>query len=246
MLRSLFDTQLRLNARPDTPGDRVEHTGTVVRHLGSWNAVLWSQLSEDEADAEIAAQIAYFGEREFEWKLYDRDQPADLPERLRAAGFTAGEPETLMVADTARLACDATPPDGITLREVRDEADVDLMVEVGARAFGSTPTAQRERLLAELGSGVMVLAMAGTEPVCAARLSLHPGTDFAGLWGGGTVPGWRGRGLYRTLVAHRARIAAARGYRYVHVEALPTSAPILARLGFRALATTIPFTHAAT
>jgi hypothetical protein len=240
MLRSLFDTQLRHNARPDTPGDRVEHTGTVVRHLGSWNGVLWSHLGDADADAEIAAQIAYFGRREFEWKLYDRDQPADLPERLRAAGFTAGEPETLMVADTADLTCDA-----ITVHEVHDEAGIDLMLDVGARAFGSTPADLRERLLAELGSGVLLLAMAGQEPVSAARLSLHPGTDFAGLWGGGTVPGWRGRGLYRTLVAYRARIAAARGYRYVHVDALPTSAPILARLGFRALATTTSFTYTA-
>ncbi len=52
-----------------------------------------------------------------------------------------------------------------------------------------------------------------------ARLELTPGGDFAGLWGGGTVPEWRGRGLYRALVAHRARIAAERGYRHLLVDA---------------------------
>ena len=34
-----------------------------------------------------------------------------------------------------------------------------------------------------------------------------PARRFAGLWGGGTVEGWRGRGIYRALVAHRARAA---------------------------------------
>ena len=71
----------------------------------------------------------------------------------------------------------------------------------------------------------------------------HAGTDFASLWGGGTLPEWRGRGIFRALVARRAALAAARGYRCLQVDALPTSEPILARLGFVRLATTTPYTH---
>jgi hypothetical protein len=44
-------------------------------------------------------------------------------------------------------------------------------------------------------------------------------------------------------VAHRARLAAERGYRYLQVDAMPDSRPILRRLGFTELATTTPFTH---
>ena len=40
--------------------------------------------------------------------------------------------------------------------------------------------------------------------VCAGRLDMVPGTEFGGLWGGSTVPAWRGRGIYRALVAARA------------------------------------------
>ncbi|MFD4043109.1 GNAT family N-acetyltransferase, partial [Streptomyces sp. NPDC058605] len=65
----------------------------------------------------------------------------------------------------------------------------------------------------------------------------------AGLWGGGTVEGWRGRGLYRALVAHRARAAADRGYRYLQVDAMSTSRPILERLGFEPLTTTTPYLY---
>ena len=88
---------------------------------------------------------------------------------------------------------------------------------------------------------LLVVAMAGDEPVSAARMECPPGTNFASLWGGGTVPGWRRRGIYRALVAYRAQIAAARGYRYLYVDALPTSRPILGGLGFTALACTTPY-----
>jgi hypothetical protein len=52
----------------------------------------------------------------------------------------------------------------------------------------------------------MVVAMAGDEPVCSARIEFLPGTSFASLWGGGTVPGWRGQGIYSALVAYRAQL----------------------------------------
>jgi GNAT superfamily N-acetyltransferase len=88
-----------------------------------------------------------------------------------------------------------------------------------------------------------VVALADGRPVAAARAEFHEGTDFASLWGGGTLPEWRGRGIFRALVARRAAVAADRGYRYLQVDALPTSEPILARLGFVRLATTTPYTH---
>ncbi|MYR23936.1 GNAT family N-acetyltransferase, partial [Streptomyces sp. SID6137] len=52
-----------------------------------------------------------------------------------------------------------------------------------------------------------------------------------------------GRGLYRALVAHRARIAAARGCRYLQVDASPMSRPILERLGFLPLSITTPYLY---
>ncbi len=44
-----------------------------------------------------------------------------------------------------------------------------------------------------------------------------------------------------TLVALRAQLARARGARYLHVDASEDSRPILARLGFEAIATTTPY-----
>ncbi|MET9625474.1 GNAT family N-acetyltransferase [Streptomyces sp. NPDC006464] len=247
-----FDRGLRREARPDGPGCRVERTGRVVRQTGprhAWNGILWSGLDATNADAAIADQIRHYDALglDFEWKAYGHDGPADLPARLLAAGFTAEDEETLMVAEAATLPRRIDLPAGVQLVPVTDAAGVRLVTEVHERAFGTDSAHIGRQLLDRLASApddvAAVLAMAGDEPVSAARLELYPGTDFAGLWGGGTVASWRGRGLYRALVAYRAGIAASRGHRYVQVDAADTSRPILLRLGFTPLTTTTPYVH---
>ncbi|MET9608009.1 GNAT family N-acetyltransferase [Streptomyces sp. NPDC006512] len=255
-VRDRYDAQMRRDAVPDVAAARVERAGAVVRQTSpglGWNGVLWSDLDEGNADAEIAAQVAFFSARdgeeggaEFEWKLYSHDRPADLGERLRAAGFVPEPPETLLVARTADLAAlPVEPPEGITLRVVTDETGVDLMMEVHRRAFGTERPRIREtmlRLLRDEPETIeAVVAMAGEVPVSAARMEMRPGCSFAGLWGGGTDPGWRGRGIYRLLVAHRARVAAERGVPYLQVDASDDSRPILERLGFGVLGVTVPY-----
>ncbi|MFF1738692.1 GNAT family N-acetyltransferase [Streptomyces mirabilis] len=249
---ALFDRDMREGARPDSPGARVERVDKVVRQVGTehgWNGVIWSDLDESNADAAIAEQMRYFGElgREFEWKLYGHDKPEGLGKRLRAAGFVAQPEETLMIAELGDLALDAQPPEGVRLLPVTDRAGVDLVADVHEQAFGTDSTRMRHQLLAQLTGDednvVAVVALAGDVPVSAARMELVPGTRFAGLWGGGTIDSWRRRGIYRALVAHRARVAAERGYRYVQVDATSQSRPVLARLGFEPLTTTTPYVY---
>jgi GNAT superfamily N-acetyltransferase len=254
-LLALFDREMREHARSDGTGVRVERTGDVVRQVGTaddWNGVVWSapDLDPVRADAAIAAQVAHYtalGHDAFEWKLYAHDRPADLAERLLAAGFEAEEPETLLVAPVEELSTAVELPDGVRLRTARDADDAELMASAHERAFGSDGSRLRHQVLASLTEApdtfVGVLAMAGEEPVSAARMELDPGSGFAGLWGGGTAPAWRGKGIYRALVAHRARIAAERGCPYLRVDASDQSRPILQRLGFLALSTTTPYVY---
>ncbi|MFE2278697.1 GNAT family N-acetyltransferase [Streptomyces sp. NPDC059454] len=249
---ALFDREMREGARPDGPGAQVARVGAVVRHTGpahGWNGVVWSALEAADADAAIAEQIAHFTGlgREFEWKLYGHDLPADLGRRLVAAGFVPEPVETLMVGEVADLVLDTEPPAGVRIVSVTDRTGADLVADVHERAFGADASGLRRHLLDRLttdpGTVVAVVAMAGDEPVSAARMELVPGTPFAGLWGGGTVRHWRGRGVYRALVAHRARVAADRGYRYLQVDASGQSRPILERLGFTPLTTTTPYVY---
>lgn len=249
---ALFDRQLRRDVKADAPSARVERDGAVVRQVGAahdWNGVLWSELDDAAADAAIAAQVRYFAAlgREFEWKAYAHDRPGDLGRRLRSAGFAAEPQEAVMVAAVGDVPTDVTLPKGVHLHPVTDSADVDLVAHVHEQAFGASSARLRQRLLDRLTQNPetvsMVVAMAGDVPVCSARMELNPGTQFAGLWGGGTVPAWRGRGIYRALVAHRARTAADLGYRYLQVDATDQSRPILQRLGFAVLTTTTPYVY---
>ncbi|MDX3308785.1 GNAT family N-acetyltransferase [Streptomyces sp. NPDC054884] len=254
-LLTSYDRDMREGARPESSDARVERAGNVVRHIGGdggWNGVLWSDLDRAgvDIDAAIAEQVAFFTGlgRAFEWKLYRHDRPADLGQRLRSAGFTPEPEETLLIGDTAGQLVDARPPEGVRIVPVTDRAGVDLMVEANEKAFGRDGSWLRDLLLARLATDpdtlVAVVALAGRTPVSSARMELIEGTAFAGLWGGGTVDGWRGRGVYRALIAHRARIAADRGYRYLQVDASDQSRPILERLGFTALSTTTPYVYA--
>ncbi|MEU0027225.1 GNAT family N-acetyltransferase [Streptomyces sp. NPDC006335] len=249
---ALFDRDMREGAQPDGPGARVERVGGVVRQVAAehgWNGVVWSDLDEASADKAIAEQIAHYTGlgHEFEWKLYGHDLPVDLGQRLRAAGFTPEPEETLMIAEAADLTLDVEPPEGIRFLPVTDRTGVDLVADVHEKAFGTDSSRLRHQLLARLRDDpdtvVAVVALAGDVPVSAARMELVPGTRFAGLWGGGTVEGWRGRGIYRALVAHRARAAVERGYRYLQVDAMATSRPILERLGFAPLTITQPHVY---
>ncbi|MDR6979009.1 GNAT superfamily N-acetyltransferase [Streptomyces sp. 3330] len=249
---ALYDRDMREGARPEASDARVERAGGVVRHVGGeggWSGVLWSDLDSADADEVIAEQVAHFTGlgHEFEWKLYRHDRPADLGRRLTAAGFTADPEETLMIGETGDQLVDAGPPEGVRIVPVTDRAGIELMVEANERAFGHDGSWLRDLLRARLAADpdaiVALLAMAGDVPVSSARMELIPGKSFAGLWGGGTVEGWRGRGVYRALVAHRARIAAERGYPYLQVDASDQSRPILERLGFAPLSTTTPYVY---
>lgn len=249
---ALFDGQMRRDIVADAPSARVERADKVVRQVDAkdgWNAVVWSSLDQATARSAIAEQVQYFTElgREFEWKHYSHDQPEDLGRLLLAAGFEAEPGEALMIARIADLTESDGLPEGVRLHPVTTPADVELMLSAHQAAFGTTADWLRPRLLDMLAGSPdtvsMVVAMADDLPVCGARMELLPGTEFASLWGGGTVPAWRGRGIYRALVAHRARIAAERGYRYLQVDASDESRPILQRLGFAALSTTTPYVY---
>jgi GNAT superfamily N-acetyltransferase len=251
-LRAVYDEQVRRRTRADAPQGHAERAGVIVRRVATdgngWSGVTWSALAGPAvADRVIAAQVRYFTGLglPFEWKLYDYDQPPDLGDRLAAAGFAADGEEAVMVAEITGMPMDVRLPPGVTLRPVTSEAGVELLVQVHERVFGQDQSGLRQSMLTALREApehtAMVLAMAGGEPVCAARVELPAGTEFAGLWGGGTLPAWRGQGIYRALISYRAGLAARRGYRYLNVDATGDSEPILRRLGFRCLARTTPY-----
>ena len=187
----------------------------------SWSAVLWPP---DDGDVEplVARMRELTGH--VEWKYYSHDGP-ELRERLLAAGLEPEDEETVVVAEAASI---APPPADIELRLATDEFD-----DLAARVFG-----ERHGLPQR---AVAVVAVVDGQPVAGGRVDFEEGVEFAGLFGGITLPEYRGRGLYRAVVAKRAELARERGYRWLYSDALPTSRPILERLGFVPLTATTPF-----
>lgn len=211
--------------------------------------------SVEEVDALVGRTVAYFSAQpeidEFEWKTRGHDWPSDLDRILRAHGLEPDEVETVMVGEASHLAVDVELPEGVTVRRVDQLPDrVALVTEasgVAARIFGDGPSGEEmlDRLDRMGGLEQFWVAEAttpaGREVVCSGRLALVEGTEFAGVWGGSTLPEWRGKGIYRALTAARARAALAEGVRYINSDCTAMSRPILERSGLVAVTTTTPY-----
>ncbi|USX49284.1 GNAT family N-acetyltransferase [Lentzea sp. HUAS12] len=246
-LLSAFDTQVRSAEWTFPEPDAVVHRdGPVFR-------VTWPQrrgfvagppdlgVSGSDLDDLIARQRDFFTERgqSVEWKTWGHDTPADLPGRLEAAGFESEGRETVLVGLAEEMAR-PVELDGIVVREARGVADVHRLALTATTVFGRGHDWLIDRLLekADDPNVVAVLAEANNLIVSSSRIEVVAGTEFAGLWGGGTLPEWRGKGIYRALVAYRARLAVERGVKYLQVDATEDSRPILERLGFVPVTTT--------
>ena len=256
LLLAEYDAQLR-------EAGELARADSVVRHPPVW----WARFGEDgfvtyvdlgglegEAlDALIAETVAHFRDdtdvREFEWKTRGHDAPADLGVRLEAHGLAPDELETVMIGEVGLLAVDVPLPPGVILRRAGDGGDllddVDRALAMQEEVFQRGAGPETETMVTQIrenpGEVELWLAEYAGLVVCAGRLDVVAGTGFAGLWGGATLPHWRGRGLYRALTAARARSAQARRVRYLHSDCSPMSRPILERSGLVAVTTTTPY-----
>jgi len=250
-LLAQYDRQMRPEPEQPPPGVRYEQDGPVLRvvgwHQGFVAAPRDTGLRGADLDRLIARQRDYFTARgeSVEWKTWGYDEPQDLPGRLRSAGFVPETEETVLIGLTSEMATEPVLPDRVVLRQVTERADMDRIAAMQSIVWDEDCSWQAAELaegVAAAPDGLLVwTAEADGVVVSAARIEFRPGTEFAGLWGGSTLPQWRGRGIYRALVARRAQQAADRGVRYLQVDASPDSAPILRRMGFHAVTTTTPY-----
>jgi GNAT superfamily N-acetyltransferase len=245
----------QLDAERQTVADgdgTLEKTPHVVRAFGmggSWSAIVYSRFLPSETDDRINAEIEYFTQlkRDFEWKVYSHDEPPDLLMRLRDRGFRIGEEESLMICDPKKLspAVMAPPNAGVTVNPVRDEERMEDFLAVESVVWPGEPGKRRELRFAILNDplerDVAFVGYCDRKPVGCGRVTVSLYSQFAGLWGGSVLPDFRGRGVYRALLS--ARIQHLRQFdsiRYLRVDALPTSRPILEKYGFERIASTWP------
>lgn len=254
-LLAAYDEQLRTDA--ETPSAvSVTSLGPLrlVIFAGGRGFVTYRDLGGADADGArrlVAAALAHYEAdseiNRVEWKTRGHDHAPGLHEALLESGFVPEEPESIMIGEARRLAVEVPLPEGVTLRQVSEDADVRAMSAMSAQVFGdpvAEAVAVADALLRRLSfdDGMQLwVAEADGQIVSAGRLEPVPGTGFAGIWGGATRQEWRGRGIYRALTAARARSALRMGKILINSDSTEYSRPILERSGLVKVSTTTPY-----
>ncbi len=250
-LLGIYDREVRGSLMTQPPeGWTCEQDGPLTRCLTTRDG--FAMLTRDAsglASADLAALVDrtvghYRGlGLGFEWKTFDHDR-SDLRPLLLARGALPEEHEALVLGEAAPLAREATVPAGLSLRVVTAREDLERIAAMESQVWGEDWSWLVEDLAARVVGRDpidVVVVEDGDLVVSAAWLVPVPGTRVAGLWGGSTLPAYRGRGIYRALVAHRAQLALDRGHPFLQVDASADSRPILERLGLSVIGGTVPY-----
>ena len=201
--------------------------------------MIFTRLDTSSIEDAIRSTIEFYRGKggEFEWKVYGHDTPSDIRERLLAHGLVPEDVESVLGLDLDSVPSGFWEPSSVgveRLTDVRQLADVARIEdEVFAEdSFDIVTVLGNE--MQETPEGISVyVAYADGVPASSAWIRFHPGKQFAELYGGGTIPSQRGKGLYTALVRARAQEARQRGARFLVVDTSPMSRPILEQRGFR-------------
>jgi GNAT superfamily N-acetyltransferase len=233
-------------------GVTLERTPCVVRAIGlesSWNGIVYSRFASSETETIINDEIQYFTQlkRNFEWKVYSHDEPADLLSHLRNHAFRIGKEESLMFRDLRGLppTLMAPPPEGVTVIPVRNEQGIADFCSLESAIWSCESSKTSEHLLSTVSDPLQrnlgFVAYSDRKPIGFGLVTTSPHSQFSGFWGGSVLPQFRGRGVYRALLSARIQhVLQYDSIRYLRVDALPTSRPILEKYGFKVAASTWP------
>ena len=237
---SLYDQLMRQEI--EFPDNRKEilPNGIVrfIKDPPGNNFILFAQLTPETADRGIDDQLAYLQSlnQPFEWKVFDHDQPPDLLQRLIQRGLEPEDVDAIMVLELAEAPASLTHPVKADIRPIKTRsalADIiSVLTEVWGRDFGWV----YERLGSNMdipGYLSVYAAYDHDTPASVGWIYFHANGIFADLWGGSTLPGLRGRGLYTAILATRVQEAIARGYQYLTIDASPMSRRIVEAHGFQ-------------
>lgn len=239
---ALYDQEQRRDIEfPEARKEILPHVVRFVRPAPGANFIQFSQLDEVNADAIIQEQIDYFKpmNQPFDWKIYDYDQPPDLRDRLLRHGFEPDEPGAVMVLDLQQAPADLLRPVTADIRILTRKEQLKDVIRVEEKVWDGSFDWIYERMGAHLAiPGYLSIHTAYLDdvPVSTGWTYFYPNSAFAGLWGGSTVPAFRGQGFYTAILSTRVQEALRRGYRFLIIEAGPMSRPIVEKHGFQFLA----------
>lgn len=199
-------------------------------------------LSDDEVDARIAELIEYHRQRDlgFSWLVSPYDTPADLGERLKAHGLVhAGHASIMVRPDLPTDTIPFNPDLDVQIIELGDHDAADASLQIIGAGFQWSPERlaemrpfwfERFRDPAIHQHETVYLGRLDGRPVGVAAWTERSG--IALLDGAATLPEFRKRRVYSTLLRRRIDDARAAGYTSMVIEAQPMSRRVVARHGF--------------
>lgn len=221
----------------------------LIKHVvdaqqGSY--IAYYSLNEQTADACIKQQINYFSERarNFEWKTYSTDAPANIGSLLLQNGFTKGDQEHFMALALDSATVESISP-SVEVIEVTQAAGIRDAINVQEQVWGGDLSWQYQQLLSQkqqdADSVLIYVVYEQEKPVASAWITFNEQSPFAGIWGGSTIAEYRAKGYYTALLKQRMKDAQQRAKKYLIIDASLMSRPIVARYGFEEIATTTAY-----
>ncbi|MCC6976475.1 MAG: GNAT family N-acetyltransferase [Anaerolineae bacterium] len=232
--------------RTETPYTVRYH---VAPHRSGWITYEnLSQLSPQAAEEIIKGEIDWFRGRcvNLEWKVFAHSSPSWLGELLQKQGFEAEDPDSIMVLPLKETPSSLSQPVQHDIRSKAPGEDMGDVLKILNGAFGGDHARHMAVLSEEHrthpGHLSIYVGYVEDQPVCCGWIRFPP-SPFASIWGGATLPEYRGRGLYQALLRIRVQEAMQRNYPYVYVDAGDMSRPIVERNGFRLLTTATSYVY---
>jgi GNAT superfamily N-acetyltransferase len=210
------------------------------------NSVSWIRCRPDDADDVIREARARIAPRHLPvmWTLDPGTEPSDFAEHLQAHGVHPDPHGVESAVMVLPIDAQVESPEirGLEIHDaLADLATFRRADAAAAEAFMSVSLGEDPEFIAmqdrrrhnflAAGNRHWLLASVDGEPAGAGGMTLFPPRG-ATINGGSVRPKFRGRGVYRALVAARLEIARRSGVGGLCVWGGEMSAPILARLGF--------------
>ncbi len=205
------------------------------------NVVGLAKLSEETCEKTIRTVVERYSleKKSFAWLVGPTSKPGSLVKYLRAQGFKK-------VSDLSMS--------GLVMRNIEPESDNDVRfpirrvnwnefgmnLDLITRAFGFGMDEEVAKLVVELyiasgenSSAYFAYDPETGKPVAFAAKVMDVSNHIVCLLGAGTLPEYRGKGIYQSLVLKRLKDAYEEGAHTAIMQAVKqTSAPICERMGF--------------
>lgn len=227
------------------PGGAVHDEGDLVRFRSGapipiWNGVATARLDPTVAEDRIRHALACFASDAvpMTWHLGPGSRPTDLEARLERHGLVRGAASVGMTMSIPAATLPAAPPE-LTVRVVATDADLKSWIDVLSASF-EIPAPVTGADLFRRGCAHQALRPGSPfryyvacwegEPVASAQLFLDG--ESAGIYGVGTIPGHRRRGIGAAVTAALLRDAAALGHERAVLASTQMALGVYTELGF--------------